>query len=621
MNINDDFRKYYDVEEEDIGEGGFGQVFKAKDRETNELRAIKVIKLKKFIKNQKNNGKPLSEKEIEDVINSKIKEIEIMDSMEGDNHQNKNTVKLYKYYYIKNKEIAIVMELCDENLASMVGNRENVPKFSFDEIKKILLQLNNSFKLLQQKNIAHRDLKPSNILVKYKNKDKNNYVIKLCDYGEAKRLTMTKNVFSTIVGTNNYVAPEILQGIKSDLQCDLWSLGIIIYYLYFGTVPYDGSTELAYYNQIRDYGQELIKRTSNEEFDDLIRKLLVKEPQKRISWKDYFNHPFLIINHIFITLKVKKEDMKNKENGEKNYIYFLNNQNSEIKNLTNENCNLFINGEKTDFNIFFEPEKEGEYEIKLVLKKKLKDCSYMFSNCDNIIKIDLSLFDSSEVTNMNYMFGKCHFIEEINLTDLDTSKVTNMSYLFNKCSTLKRIIFPDSFNTNNVEDMSLMFHNCFDLTEINFNSSFVTKKVKNMESMFSNCYKLKKLDLRNFETNELINISYMFENCVELKDILIDSDKFKTDNVVYMGKMFSNCSNLENVNISKFNYSKVKFMDHMFENCEKMKKIDLSKLEVLNDEINTNKIFDNLKEVSIKVSAKIIEKFKNIFKDIKFITI
>ena len=586
MEIDNDFRKYYDIDDDYIGGGGSGKVFKATDRKTNELRAIKVIDLKKFIKSHIDYGMDLSEEKLQEVINYKLKEIKIMELMEGKNHKNKNTVKLYEYYYIKNKEIAIVMELCDKNLAALIGERFNEPKpkFTFEEIRNILNQLNNSFKLLDEFKIAHRDLKPANILVKYENdKDKNNYIIKLCNYGEADRLTKTKNVFSTVVFTENYAAPEILEGKKYDLKCDLWSLGVIIYQLYFGKVPYDGIGVISYMNQIIEDGQDLLYITGNDDFDDLIRKLLIKDPNDRISWEEYFNHPFLNCNKILITIKVQNRDLNKKEKGQNNYIYFLNNENNEINNLKNEDCDLYINGVKTEFKFCFEPDKEGIYEIKLVFKKKLTNCSYMFCNCNNIIKIDLSLFDSSQVTNMHYMFGKCHFMEEINLSNLETSNVTDMSCLFNKCPSLKKIIFPDSFNTNNVANMSLMFHNCFDLMEINFPPSFVTKKVENMESMFSNCYKLKKLDLRNFETNEVINMGYMFENCAELKEILINPDKFKTDNVVFMGKMFYNCSNLESVNINKFNYSKVKYMDHMFEDCNKLKEIDLSKLKISKD--------------------------------------
>ena len=142
--------------------------------------------------------------------------------------------------------------------------------------------------------------------------------------------------------------------------------------------------------------------------------------------------------------------------------------------------------------------------------------------------------------------------------------------------------------------------------------------------MFKECNKLIKLDLRNFETNEVISMGFMFEDCTELKDLIIDMDKFKTDKVTHMNRMFSNCYNLEYVNIEKFNFSKVIFMNHMFENCEKLKEIDLSKLKLSNEqnvEINTYKIFDNLIDISVKANNDIIDKFKKEFKDIKYIRI
>ena len=74
---------------------------------------------------------------------------------------------------------------------------------------------------MHEKEMAHRDLKPENILIKYKNEsDKNDFIVKLSDYGEAKRLTMTKNVFTSYVGTTSYMAPEILMGQTFDLKCD-----------------------------------------------------------------------------------------------------------------------------------------------------------------------------------------------------------------------------------------------------------------------------------------------------------------------------------------------------------------------------------------------------------------
>ena len=625
-----DFRKYYDYDKEkdEIGHGSYGTVYKVKKKETNEIRAIKLIDIEKYKKDCISNGHYLSEKEIKDFIKSIINEITIMKNMEGKNHQNKNTVKFYEYYYKENKEIAIVMELCDENFAKMIGDRLiNNQKFSLDEIRMILHQLNNSFKIMVQNKIVHRDLKPVNILVKYENvKERNNYILKMCDYGEAKILAKTKSLLSKVVGTYKFMAPEIMLEKKVfDLKCDLWSLGIIIYYLYFGNYPFGDKNEIAIIHTIKEGEQPLeIVSSNNKDFDDLIRRLLIINPEERISWQQYFNHPFLKPNQILLTLKVKKDNLNKNKKEEKSCIYFLNNQDSEIKNLKNEDCELFINGIKSDFNFCFNPDSGGEYEIKLVFNKKITNCSHMFANCENIIRIDLSSFDSSQVTNMNYMFGKCFNLEEIDLSNLDTSKVIDMSYLFNKCKALKKLIFPDSFSTINVENMSFMFHFCKDLEEINFPPSFVTKKVKSMEAMFLRCYNLNKLDLRNFETKEVINLGNMFEDCTQLKDLIINMDKFKTDNVTHMQKMFSNCNNLEQINIGKFNYSKVIFMNHMFENCEKLKEIDLSDLKLLNDkqvEINMYKIFDNLSDASVKANNEIIDKFKIIFKNIKYIRI
>ena len=294
----DDFRKYYDIQEiDEIGRGSFSFIYKATKKDTNETRAIKLIDIQKYHKDCENCGYYLTEKEKKDFINSLINEINIMQIMEGENHQNKNTVKFYEYYYKENKEIAIVMELCDDNFAHMIRCRNiSNQKFTLDEIRHILHQLNNSFKIMFQNKIAHRDLRPLNILVKYEDqKEKNNYILKLCDYGDAKKLTTSKALLSRVVGAYTFMAPEIMLKNKTfDLKCDLWSLGIIIYYLYFEKYPFDIENEIAIIHAIKDDDiLSDIDSSNNKDFDDLIRKLLVTNPEERISWQQYFNHPFL----------------------------------------------------------------------------------------------------------------------------------------------------------------------------------------------------------------------------------------------------------------------------------------------------------------------------------------
>jgi surface protein len=217
-------------------------------------------------------------------------------------------------------------------------------------------------------------------------------------------------------------------------------------------------------------------------------------------------------------LKINKEDI-NKEILILNGIDDKGNKNEEIENLNNNDLDLFINNKLSEFKKYFIPEKEGEYIIKINLNKNLKNLSYLFNNCKNIIKIDLSLFNTYEVTNMYSMFENCSSLEEINLSGIYINKVRDMSYLFNKCYKLKKIIFNDSFNTTNVENMSYMFNDYNNLKEINLPKFFITNKVINMEAMFKNCNKLEKLDFRKFKINEFTNIVNMFDGCIKLKNI------------------------------------------------------------------------------------------------------
>ena len=89
---------------------------------------------------------------------------------------NKNTVKFYEYFDNEN-EFIIVMELCDENLVkNIVGKNQS---YNIKQIYEFLSQLNNTFKIMNENKIAHRDLNLKNILIKYENKEKQKYILKL----------------------------------------------------------------------------------------------------------------------------------------------------------------------------------------------------------------------------------------------------------------------------------------------------------------------------------------------------------------------------------------------------------------------------------------------------------
>ena len=97
--------------------------------------------------------------------------------------------------------------------------------------------------------------------------------------------------------------------------------------------------------------------------------------------------------------------------------------------------------------------------ITMIWNSKLKDCSYMFNECKQIVKINFSNFDSSEVTTMEKMFYNCRGLIKINFKNFNTSRVKNMNDMFAFCSSLTSLDL-SSFDTSSVTEMMNMFSNC-----------------------------------------------------------------------------------------------------------------------------------------------------------------
>ena len=168
-------------------------------------------------------------------------------------------------------------------------------------------------------------------------------------------------------------------------------------------------------------------------------------------------------NEIKLTLKIEKEDI-NKD------IYFLDNSDDEIyingkfeehhhdllKELNETNVELFINNKKYKYKKFFRPEIEGIYLIVIKLKTNIKDCTGMFYNCRNLINIDLSSFDSKNVTRMGNMFRFCYNLKNIDLSFFDIKNVTDLNCMFQNCENLININL-SSFCSKNIIDMNNMF--------------------------------------------------------------------------------------------------------------------------------------------------------------------
>ena len=176
------------------------------------------------------------------------------------------------------------MDLCLCNLEDYLNIRKE--PLSIDEIREILIQLNEILKITEKENIIFKDLKPSNILITYSKIDE--IEIKLCKISTNELIDNTKS--NSIEGVCFTTAPEILKGESISKKSDLWSLGIIIYYMLFKEYPYNGKTE-EILNQINS--NKILKNIHEKELNDLIYRMLKINENERISWNNYFNHIFL----------------------------------------------------------------------------------------------------------------------------------------------------------------------------------------------------------------------------------------------------------------------------------------------------------------------------------------
>jgi len=255
-------------------------------------------------------------------------------------------------------------------------------------------------------------------------------------------------------------------------------------------------------------------------------------------------------------------------------------------------------------------DEESDYEIKLWLDPTDKTAYYytepekVYLNMDsskmfypwadderkikNILEIDLSSFDTSQVTNMSYMFYGMSNLTTLNLSNFNTSKVMDMSYMFAYMLNLTALDL-SNFDTSQVTNMNSMFAHMSNLMALNL-SSFNTSKVTNMDYMFEQMLNITTLNLSNFDTANVTSMKGMFSYVSSLKTL--DLSNFNTSKVTDMYSMFYGMSSLITLDLSNFDTSNVMFLGSMFSLLnEDAFKDKLEKIYVNND-FDTTKLID-----------------------------
>lgn len=189
-----------------IGQGTYGKVYKSKDPQTNEMQAIKKVRIDNIT---------------EGIPCTVLREISLLKYL---NH--KNIIKI-RDVKIRSNEIDIVLDYCKYDLKRYM--KEKNMRLSTLEILSFSYQLIQAVDYIHSKNIIHRDIKPQNLLItEYK-------CLKLCDFGLARIMDVPDISLSLDVVTQWYRAPEILM--KSEnygLESDMWSVGCVIFEMITG---------------------------------------------------------------------------------------------------------------------------------------------------------------------------------------------------------------------------------------------------------------------------------------------------------------------------------------------------------------------------------------------------
>lgn len=178
----------------------------------------------------------------------------------------------------------IILEFCPYGcLFSMIVDKKYLRE---NEVKYYAKQILLGVQYLHSMGIAHRDLKPENILI-----DANGNA-RVSDFGLSKHV-QNGELTTTSCGSPCYAAPEVIDGVGYDARmADMWSLGVILYAMATGQLPWTKRNKIQLFGQIKR-GSFTIPQTLSAELRDLIARMMTIDPSKRIDINAALNHPFL----------------------------------------------------------------------------------------------------------------------------------------------------------------------------------------------------------------------------------------------------------------------------------------------------------------------------------------
>ena len=318
-----------------------------------------------------------------------------------------NIVKYCEQFTI-NKFFYIIMEYCDNlDLKAFIKEYKNNNKFIDQNIiYLIVLDICSGIKEIHKKNIIHRDLKPENIFI---SKD---YKIKIGDFGISKKLNKTEHAKTQNIGTEFYMAPELIEGEEQyDNKVDIWALGCIIYELFTLEVCFYSKNRLQLFNKILEGNYQKINlEVYSSEWQNLIDSLLKINSEDRPDIEEVYNK--------VIELKNVKAKKNNYNSLDKISSGILNRDNTSEKKRDSKNIFSFCR---------------------------------MFRGCPYLEHLDISVMESCYVNDYSEMCKDCVKLKTILLPTIHNGNA-KMDGMFQNCPNLEKIYINNSLNIDQLKN-------------------------------------------------------------------------------------------------------------------------------------------------------------------------
>ena len=261
-----------------LGEGNWGKVLLVTRKDDGKKFACKVLRLS-------NSLAPRRLQELRD-------EIRLLSKVD-----HPFIAKLYETYEDEGLTLYLVMELLSggELFTRLTVNSPN-SRFTEADAQRTTQQMVSSIAYLHSRGIIHRDLKLENFV--YREKDGDEVV--LIDFGlSAKYNEQTHQNMRDIVGSSYYIAPEVLRR-NHGIECDMWSLGVIVFMLLSGSPPFKGDTEKKIMECALSGKFSFAKKpwpSITAEAKDFVTRCLVKDVKLRMTAREALQHPWLLMTY------------------------------------------------------------------------------------------------------------------------------------------------------------------------------------------------------------------------------------------------------------------------------------------------------------------------------------